>query len=188
MLSEGYCANMQSFAAKMLGITSTAEAVIELKKMQWIWDRQKTKAGTEGRSLHELLYETVGKLKEAIKGAIHEGEWRRAGKHFGQKQEELSRMVEAFDLGVDIQELPRTYREIDHRLERRDEPHRIMDTTRGSEDMGDRHDERKEDASRVTKAEEAIAKEDEKNARRFLASPRREGPELQHVEEWDGTR
>jgi hypothetical protein len=35
-LSEGYCANKQRFAAEILGITSTAEAVIELKKLQWI--------------------------------------------------------------------------------------------------------------------------------------------------------
>ena len=49
-LAEGFCAKRQKFAAEILGIKSTAEIVIDLKKLQWIWDKRKTKAGTGGDS------------------------------------------------------------------------------------------------------------------------------------------
>ncbi len=93
-----------------------------------------------------MLQETIGKLKEAIKDSIHEVKWRRACRHFGQKLEELSHIVEAFDLGVDIQEFSRICQQIYHRPKRRDESHRTMDATRGSVEREDRHDEREEDA------------------------------------------
>jgi hypothetical protein len=84
ILAAGFCTRMQRFAAEILGISSTAGAVIELMKLHCIWNRRKTKAGTEGRSLQERFQGMVGKLKDSIEGAIAEDEWRRTGKQFGE--------------------------------------------------------------------------------------------------------
>ena len=72
--------------------------------------------------MEERIYAAVETLKDALEGRIAEDGWRRASKTLGKQREELARMVEAFDLDVDIRNFPRIYQQIDH------QPRRMPDT------------------------------------------------------------
>jgi hypothetical protein len=50
-------------------------------------------------------------LKDAIECVITEDEWRSTDKQSGRQPEELVRMVEPFDLDVNVYDFPRTCRQ-----------------------------------------------------------------------------
>ena len=73
-----------------------------MREAQWLWDKRKTKAGTEAISLQLALRKTMEYLKKAMEGRIREDEWLREAREFTRSLEALARMVDAPDAGDNI--------------------------------------------------------------------------------------
>ncbi len=107
------------FAAKTLYI-STVEGVGEaMREVQWLWDKRKTKAGTEAKSLQEAMKTTMKYLKKALEGRVREDEWLGEVREFTRSLEALARMVDALDAGANITDFPNLCIKIDHEPEER---------------------------------------------------------------------
>jgi len=81
-----------------LNINTVAGIGEGMGRIQWIWDKRKTKAGTEARSVQEGLQNTLGKLKKAMEGKIKDNVWLKASREFTRNLEALGRIVDALEL------------------------------------------------------------------------------------------
>jgi hypothetical protein len=116
-LARAFYIHRGKFAATSLGI-STAEGVGEaMRSVQWLWDKRKTKVGTEAKSLQESLQTTVGYLRNAMEGRIREDEWLGEAREFTRSLEALARMVDALDAGANITDFPQLCIQIDYEPE-----------------------------------------------------------------------
>jgi len=94
-MAKAFYVHKGKFAAKALNI-STVEGVGEaMREAQWLWDKRKSKAGTEARSLQEALRTTVEFLRKALEGRIREDDWLGEAREFTRSLEALARMVDS---------------------------------------------------------------------------------------------
>ena len=97
-----------------LGV-STVEILGEaMRDVQWLWDKRKTKAGKEVKSLQKLLRTTVEYLKNALEGRIRHDDWLGEARGFTRSLVALTRMVDALDAGANITDFPQLCVQIDY--------------------------------------------------------------------------
>ena len=58
-MARTFYIHRSKFAAEALKINTVAGIGEEMGRIQWIWDKRKTKAGTEARSVQEGLHNTL---------------------------------------------------------------------------------------------------------------------------------
>jgi hypothetical protein len=124
------------------------------------------------------MHATVETLKDAIHGGIAEGGWRRSGKALGKQLEDLTRMVEAFDLDVNVRDFPRTCQQIDHQPTRLPNTRRARGSWRHSEGEVELEDETEDNIGEYDQGGKLGARatrEVVEDERRFPSSPRRGG-------------
>jgi hypothetical protein len=159
-LARAFNIHRSKFTAEALSINTAGGINERMTWIQWIWDKRKTKAGTEVRSMQESLQETLGRLKGAIKGKIKDNIWQEASREFTRQLEALGMMAEALGLQVDVHDYPRLCNQVDyaprqqgrrHELEpaerrrgrREEEP---LTLTKEVEHLVDRHGEELQEA------------------------------------------
>jgi hypothetical protein len=84
-----------------------------MRDVQWIWDKRKTKALTEARSIQEAMQKVYILLKDSQELKIKEEFMRRAAGEFGTHMEAMCRMVHAIGYDVNIEEYPRLDHQVD---------------------------------------------------------------------------
>ena len=91
----------------VMGLQSKHQASKALKELQWVWDKSKTQANTEERSLQEALVDVLNVFKQSLAGRIDGTEWCRAAIDFKKRTHCLAYMVDTMDIGVDLSDFPR---------------------------------------------------------------------------------
>jgi hypothetical protein len=113
-LARTFYMHRSKFAAEALNINTVAGISEGKGRIQWIWDKRKTKAGTEARTVQEGLHETLGNLREAMEEKIKDNVWLEATREFNRQLEAIGMMMDALDLKVDMQDYLRLSNEVDY--------------------------------------------------------------------------
>jgi hypothetical protein len=103
-----------------LGIATVAGIGEAIRDLQWIWDKSKTKTGTKARSLQEALPSVIGIMRDGLEGRIHTDKWLGSARELTRNLEALRMMVEALDIGVDVQDYPQLCQQVDYVPETRE--------------------------------------------------------------------
>jgi hypothetical protein len=84
-----------------------------MRDIQWIWDKRKTKAHTEARSVQEAIQKVYAPLKESQELKIKDDQWSMAAGELGRNMEAMCMMVHALGYDVDLEEYPRLEHQVD---------------------------------------------------------------------------
>jgi hypothetical protein len=113
-LARAFSEGRHPVAREALGVHTTAGITTEITKLQWTFDKRKTKPGTKNMSLQELMRNILGALKNAMEGRIIEDKWDVEATEFGRDMEAMGRMIEACVIEVDIADFPRFRAQLEH--------------------------------------------------------------------------